>query len=196
MRCEPLGDSALRFPRPATSAREIVRLVKAWPGVVDVVVGREDVAVYFERELDVSDAMLDALTADSAHRDGAPAPRTHVLRVVYDGVDLADVARATGLGVDDIIAIHSAGTYVVDTMGFAPGFAYLDGLDPRLAIPRRATPRERIEAGSVAIAGGQTAVYPFASAAGWHVLGRVVDVRMFDERGALLALGDTVRFSR
>jgi 5-oxoprolinase (ATP-hydrolysing) subunit B len=196
VRVEPLGDRAVRFARPAKDARTIVRLVKAWPGVVDVVVAREDVAVYFDRKPRVSDALLAALEKQGPDL-GDPTPtRSHVLRVTYDGVDLDEVARACALTVDEIIAIHAGGTYVVDTMGFAPGFAYLDGLDPRLAIPRRATPRERIAAGSLAIAGTQTAVYPFDSAAGWHVIGRVVGIRMFDEHGALLGLGDTVRFTR
>ena len=82
----------------------------------------------------------------------------------------------------------------VDTIGFVPGFAYLTGLDEGLQLPRRATPRARVPAGSLAIADAFTAVYPFDSAGGWHLIGRVVDVRMFDERGPLLELGDRVRF--
>jgi KipI family sensor histidine kinase inhibitor len=116
------------------------------------------------------------------------------LRVVYDGLDLDDVARASGVSVAEIVDVHRAATYVVDTIGFAPGFAYLTGLDPRLQLPRRATPRSRVPAGSLAIADAFTAVYPFDSPGGWHLLGRVVQRRMFDEHGALLQLGDRVRF--
>jgi 5-oxoprolinase (ATP-hydrolysing) subunit B len=193
MRIEALGDRAIRFPRPPGGAGAIVGAIRAWPGVVDVVVAREDVAVYFDRTPHVD---ADALGTLASLAGDPTEPRAHVLRVVYDGVDLEDVARATNLAVSDVIARHLAGAYVVDTMGFAPGFAYLDGLDPSLALPRRTTPRERIQAGSLAIAGTQTAIYPFDSAAGWHVIGRVVDACMFDERGALLALGDRVRFTR
>jgi KipI family sensor histidine kinase inhibitor len=80
-------------------------------------------------------------------------------------------------------------------MGFLPGFAYLDGLDPRLELARRETPRPRVPAGALAIAGVQTAVYPFASPGGWHLIGRVVDAAMFTpEAGARLAFGHRVRF--
>lgn len=188
---ERLGDRGLRIPRPAASARAIVREVRAWPGVVDVVVAREDVAIYFDREPSSSDLRpLTALTEIDA------PVREHLLRVIYDGPDLEEVARATRLSVEQVIDAHVAATYTVETMGFQPGFAYLDGLDPRLELPRRTTPRERIPAGSVAVAGRQCAVYPFASPGGWHLLGRVVDTQMFDEHGPLLALGDRVRFSR
>lgn len=187
----PLGDRAVRFARPAASARTLVHAIRAWPGVVDVVVTRDHVAAYFEREPVVDPAWLAALATIAEIE--APG-RDHILPVVYDGADLEVVARATRLTVPEVIARHQAATYTVALMGFSPGFAYLDGLDAALELPRRASPRERVEAGSVAIAGRQTAVYPFASPGGWHLLGRVSTVRMFDERGPLLALGDRVRF--
>jgi inhibitor of KinA len=94
------------------------------------------------------------------------------------------------------VHLHLARTYAVETIGFAPGFAYLVGLDARLAqIPRRASPRPRVPAGALAIAGGYTAVYPFDSPGGWNLIGRV-DERMFTESGARLRLGDRVRFIR
>jgi KipI family sensor histidine kinase inhibitor len=195
-----LGDRAVRFPRPASvTARALVDAIRAWPGVVDVVVAREDIAAYFDGAPSVTDELVAALASVSAAgvsgRD--VAAREHVLSVVYDGPDLDDVARATGLSVDEVIARHAAGTYVVDTMGFTPGFAYLEGLDPALERPRRATPRPRVPAGTVAIAGRQSCVYPSESPGGWHLLGRLVGARMFDaETGPLLALGDRVRFVR
>jgi KipI family sensor histidine kinase inhibitor len=79
-------------------------------------------------------------------------------------------------------------------MGFSPGFAYLGGLPPALELPRRATPRTRVPAGSLAIAGLQSAVYPFDSPGGWHLIGSVVGVRMFGPDGPMLQLGDRVRF--
>lgn len=194
MAVEALGDRAIRFARPAgVSARAVVDAIRRWPGVVDVVVAREDIGVYYDREPVIDVAALAALATLT---DDAPPGHEHALRVVYDGPDLDDVARATGLSVDDVIARHGAATYTVDTMGFAPGFAYLNGLDASLHLPRRATPRTRVPAGSLAIAGAQTAVYPFDSPGGWHLIGRVVDVRMFDDNGPLLALGDRVRFRR
>ena len=189
----PLGDRAIRFARPDRSARALVRAVRGWPGVVDVVVARNDVAAYFDREPTVDAAALAAL---AGLRDDDEPNRDVAIRVVYDGPDLDDVARATQLTTTEVQRLHGDATYTVDTIGFAPGFAYLTGLDARLHVPRRATPRPRVPAGSLAIADAFTAVYPFDSPGGWHLIGRVVDTRMFDARGPLLQLGDRVRFSR
>src|SRR5262249_15474442 len=96
---------------------------------------------------------------------------------------------------DDVERVHSATVYAVRLVGFVPGFAYLGPVDPRLALPRRPTPRPRIDAGSIALAAGYTAVYPFASPGGWNLVGRAVDFAPCDvDRGARLALGDRVRF--
>lgn len=190
--CVALGDRAIRFPRPSgASARALVNHVKAWPDVVDVVVARDDVAVYFADAPHIDADALDAL--GDVREEDAP-PRVVELLTIYDAPDLADVARAAGMSEEDVVRVHAAGTYTVETMGFAPGFAYLTGLDPRLHLPRRETPRTRVPAGSIAIAGGFTSVYPFDSPGGWHLIGRVVGVRMFDENGARLQLGDSVRF--
>jgi KipI family sensor histidine kinase inhibitor len=185
-----LGDRAIRFARPAGSARALVDAARAGPGVVDVVVAREDVAVYFDCDADVEPARIDALGALRA--DAADA-RDVVLRARYDGEDLASVAAATGLSVEDVIRRHAAAMYTVDTIGFAPGFAYLAGLDPVLVVPRRTTPRPRVPAGALAIAADRTAIYPFTSPGGWHLVG-TVDEPMFGPTGARLQLGDRVRF--
>lgn len=189
-----LGDRAIRFPRPdGVSARSLVRAIKAWPGVIDVVVAREDVGAYFERTLDPGETFAESIEALSRLPDDDKPAREIELRAVYDGPDLAWVATATGLAVEDVIRRHAAATYTVETMGFAPGFAYMTGLDSQLVMPRRATPRTRVPGGSIAIAGEHTAVYPFDSPGGWHLIGRVVGMQMFDG-GALLRLGDRVRF--
>ena len=191
---EALGDRAIRLARPpAASAGALVHAIRAWPGVADVVVTPRHVAVYFTRPPKVPDGALAAL---AALEDDAAAAREVELRAVYDGPDLDEVARACGLPAAAVIERHASGLYVVETMGFSPGFAYLAGLDPRLELPRRATPRTRIPAGALAIAGGYTGVYPFASPGGWHLLGRVVDGPMFGPDGARLQLGDRVRFAR
>ena len=189
---EALGDRAIRFARPSAPARAIVRAVRAWPGVVDVVVAREDVAAYFAGEPRVEAAWIDAL-AHASDADAAPV-REHELRASYDGPDLEAVARAAGLTVDEVVRRHAAATYVVDTIGFLPGFAYLTGLDRALVLPRRATPRPRVPARSIGIASEYTGVYPFDSPGGWHLIGRLVGVELFGAAGALLALGDRVRF--
>lgn len=187
-----LGDRAIRFARPAVPARALVRAVRAWPGVVDVVVARDDVAAYFAGEPRVD---VDRIAALAELADDDTPAREITLRVVYDGPDLDAVARAARLEPDEVRRLHADTIYTVDTIGFAPGFAYLTGLAPRLQLPRRATPRPRVPAGSLAIADAFTAVYPFDSPGGWHLIGRVVDARMFDTRGALLQLGDRVRFT-
>jgi UPF0271 protein len=187
-----LGDRAVRFARPpGSSPRALVTAIRAWPGVTDVVVARADVAVYFGASPRVDPAAVAAL---SGLRDADEVRRTIEIKAVYDGPDLADVARQAGVSEADVARIHAAGEYDVDSMGFAPGFAYLICLDPRLHVPRRATPRTRVPAGAIALAGGFTGVYPFESPGGWHLIGRVVGVRMFSDEGALLRLGDRVRF--
>jgi KipI family sensor histidine kinase inhibitor len=189
-----LGDRAIRFPRPAAaSPRAIVRAARTWPGVIDVVVAARDVAVYFAADPAVDPDLIRAL--DGAIDDGEP-PRELSLPAIYDGPDLDAVAHAAALPVADVIALHASALYTVDTMGFAPGFAYMTGLPAPLHLPRRATPRTRVPAGSIAIAAGYTAVYPFDSPGGWHLLGRVGPaIRMFGPEGALLRLGDRVRFA-
>jgi KipI family sensor histidine kinase inhibitor len=116
--------------------------------------------------------------------------------VRYDGEDLEEVARRIGVDRDGLIALHVAREYTVAFLGFAPGFAYLVGGDPRLHLPRRADPRPAVPAGSVAIATRYSAVYPARAPGGWHLLGHT-DLRPFDpERDppALLEPGTRVTF--
>jgi KipI family sensor histidine kinase inhibitor len=185
-----LGDRAIRFARPARSARAIVRAVKAWPGVVDVVVSRGEVAAYFADAPQIDAGLIRGL-ADAA--EDAAAVRDIVIAARYDGPDLAYVAGQLGRSVEEVCALHAAATYTVEMMGFSPGFGYLAGLPDALVLPRRTTPRVRVPAGSIAIAGAQTAVYPFDSPGGWHLIGSTSE-RMFGADGALLSLGDRVRF--
>lgn len=118
--------------------------------------------------------------------------REHEVEVVYDGEDLDDVAAMLGISRADVVALHVAHPLRVSFLGFLPGFAYLRGLEPRLAaVPRRASPRPRVPARSVAIAGGMSAVYPGPSAGGWRLLGRAP---RFDPLGAHLAPGDRLHF--
>lgn len=112
------------------------------------------------------------------------------------GPDLEAVASATGLDPGQVVELHAGVAYRVLMLGFAPGFAYLGTLPPELELPRRPEPRLRVPAGSVAIAGRQTAVYPFATAGGWHLLGRT-DLGLWDagsDPPARLQPGDRVRF--
>jgi KipI family sensor histidine kinase inhibitor len=101
----------------------------------------------------------------------ATAERTVTLPVVYDGEDLREVAALTGLSADAVVAAHTARPWRVAFSGFAPGFAYLDGGDPRLVVPRRATPRTSVPAGSVGLAGQYSGIYPRSSPGGWQLIG-------------------------
>jgi inhibitor of KinA len=112
------------------------------------------------------------------------------------GPDLAALAAHAGLGEDDVIARHCAVEYRVAMLGFSPGFPYLLGLDPLLAMPRLDTPRTRVAAGSVGIGGAQTGIYPQAGPGGWRIIGRTA-LALFDplhDPPTLLAPGDRVRF--
>lgn len=112
------------------------------------------------------------------------------------GEDLAALAAAHGFTEAELVARHCAPLYRVDMLGFLPGFAYLRGLDPALHTPRRSAPRDRVPAGSLAIGGGYTAVYPVSSPGGWHLIGQT-PVVLFDPTAdppTLLRPGDRVRF--
>jgi KipI family sensor histidine kinase inhibitor len=149
----------------------------------------------------IADALVEAGEAIAAREPAAAgdlAPVTNV-PVRYggaDGPDLAEVAVRTGLSEEDVIRLHGGADYRVFCVGFVPGFPYLGMLPERLALPRRSTPRLRVPAGSVAIAGRQTGIYPSDTPGGWHVIGRT-DLSAWDphrDPPALLEPGARVRF--
>jgi len=146
---------------------------------------------------------LDDLRRSLAARVETPEPaRTPItdVPVCYEAScapDAEELARLHGLDARELIRLHSQPLYVVHFIGFAPGFAYLGGLPKQLATPRLATPRVRVPAGSVGIAGEQSGIYPRGAAGGWRLIGRTPLV-MFDarrEKPCLLAAGDRVRFA-
>jgi inhibitor of KinA len=136
--------------------------------------------------------------AEEADRAPLPEPRTVEVPVHYGGPDLDGVARRAGLTPEEIIALHSGAEYVVYFLGFSPGFPYLGGMPEAIAAPRLAVPRRHVPAGSVAIGGSQTGIYPVASPGGWRIIGRTpLELFRADrEPPALLAMGDRVRFVR
>jgi KipI family sensor histidine kinase inhibitor len=176
----------------------------AWPGVIDIVPASRTVLVKLDgprcqavirqrlRKLRVD---LDAYLAEA---EAAPADRTAdaVIDVVYAGPDLAEVADHTGLTTAQVIDAHTATLWRVGFSGFAPGFAYLVDGDPRLRVPRRSDPRAAVPAGSVALAGEFSAIYPRRSPGGWQLIGHT-DATLWDiERPdpALLTQGMWVQF--
>ncbi|MDE2795150.1 MAG: allophanate hydrolase subunit 1 [Gemmatimonadota bacterium] len=121
------------------------------------------------------------------------------LPVCYDpelAPDLEDLSESSGLGVAEIARLHAGTAYIVLATGFAPGFAYLGDVDPRIAMPRLPTPRRRVEAGSVGIADRRTGIYPAAGPGGWRLVGRVPSALFEDptERIARFRPGGTVEF--
>lgn len=185
----PMGDRAWRAALPdGHDPRAVLTHLRAMPGVRDVVLSETHCLVCAEGP--VALPSLD----DLAPGDRSEV-RVHVIAVRYDGPDLDDVASRAGLTVDDVVARHTGAEYTVLAVGFLPGFAYLGPLDPSLVLPRRDSPRPRVPAGSVGVAGARTGVYPFASPGGWHLLGRALDHTPFDvEHGARWQVGDRVRF--
>jgi KipI family sensor histidine kinase inhibitor len=127
---------------------------------------------------------------------GATDRRVVEIPVTYDGPDLVDVAALTGLAPDEVVVAHTGSTWRVAFGGFAPGFAYLVGGDPRLTVARRPEPRTRVPRGSVALAGQFSGIYPRESPGGWQLIG-TTDVAVWEadrQPPALLVPGTTVRF--
>ncbi|GLZ43758.1 5-oxoprolinase subunit PxpB [Actinokineospora sp. NBRC 105648] len=169
------------------------------PGLVELVPAARTVLVSFQPGSSGLRQVQGVL--DQADLSAPPVgdARQVVLPVVYGGPDLQLVADTAGLTVDETIALHSSASYTVAFSGFAPGFAYLTGLPEPLCQPRLETPRARVPAGSVGVAGEFTGVYPRSSPGGWRLLARLADDAdaLFDatrDPAALLGPGDHVRF--
>jgi inhibitor of KinA len=205
----PLGDSAVAVKLGDGISEALSELVvrraeaissDGIAGVNDVVPSYGSLTVHYDPRTisyaDVRKRILAVRINDESAEPGKREIPSHTIPVRYDGEDLDEVARLTRLTVDEVIRIHSGAEYRVFVIGFVPGFAYLGPLDSRLVLPRRASPRKRVPAGSVAIAENQTGVYPSETPGGWHLIGRT-DVKMFDasrDRPSMLAVGDRVRF--
>lgn len=164
------------------------------PGYVSVLVSF-DLA---EWSLDAAREFVSSVLARSPQAE-AESPRLVVIPVCYEGdcaPDLAALAAQHGMQPQEAVHLHTEAEYIVEFLGFSPGFPYLTGLDPRLETPRLATPRALVPAGSVAIGGAQTGIYPVASPGGWHLIGRT-PLALFDSNTwppAKLRMGDRLRF--
>lgn len=185
-----MGEGAWRVALPAgCDPVAVLEALRALAGVDDVVVADAHALVCAA----TLPAGLDA-TVRSAVR-AATERREWTIPVRYDGEDLEAVAAALGCDVAAVVRAHTSQPWEVLRMGFVPGFAYMGPLPSALVVPRRATPRQRVPAGSVAIAGARTGVYPFASPGGWNLLGRSLDRALFDPvTGPRWRVGDRVRF--
>ena len=169
-------------------------------GIVETVPTFRSLAVYYNALVTSRAELQRAIEPllDSGDNPRAGARLWHV-PVCYEGEfapDLAQVARLTGLMPNDVVALHSGTRFHVYMLGFLPAFPYMGDLPPQLALPRRADPRLRVPAGSISIATSLTAIYPYESPGGWHLIG-ATPIRMFDPerpKPALFAPGDAVRF--
>jgi len=210
LRIVPAGDAALLVELPpqidpATSSRVVAlgRAVREQCGgaVRDVVVGYCSVTVYFD-PLEADAGKLESQVRALAERlpdSAAIEGRLIDVPVCYGaeyGPDLADVAAFAGASEEDVVALHCGITYRVYLIGFVPGLPYMAHVDPRLDLPRRTTPRTLVPAGSVAVAAGQTTIYPSDTPGGWHLIGRT-RLKPYDGSRAepfLFTPGDRVRF--
>lgn len=176
----------------AIEGKDFGWLVEVVPAYSSLAVIFDPLKVTFEDVKKAVEPLLDVST-------GAFKGRKIEIPVLYGGEygpDIEFVAEYNGLGVDDVIEIHSGKTYRVHFLGFLPGFAYLSPVDERIATPRLERPRLKVPAGSVGIAGRQTGIYPIESPGGWRLIGRT-PLRLFDpsrEPPTLLQPGDEVRF--
>lgn len=202
----PLGDCALTV-RVGENIDEVLavahRLERAnIPGVIEIAPASTTVGVFLD-PAHVSEALIEkvraALPKSRRIRREKIAPRKIDIAVCFDlefAIDLAKVAARAHLPAHEVVDLYCSVEYRVASVGFTPGFPYLIGLPKKLATPRRATPRKEIAAGSVAIGGGQTGIYPLASPGGWNVIGRTAQ-RLFDPKQnppSFLLAGDRVRF--
>ncbi len=205
----PLGESAFIIRLSENLDRDVNLRVRAiadtleasrLAGVTDVVPANSSIGVYFnspDQANAIENALAKALSSEIARGDRVQPP-IHEVPVTYTGADLSEVADACAITEAELIEIHIATEYQVFAIGFAPGFAYLGELDERIAVPRRAQPRTRVPAGSVAIANRQTAIYPFETPGGWNIIGSTATVPFDLDRQppALFRVGDRVRFVR
>jgi inhibitor of KinA len=207
-RCLPLGDSALTLVfgdsiDPGTHQR-VMAVTRRLRGALlravrEVVPAYTTISIWFdplERDAAGLAAELLDLASETPATEQVAAGREWVVPVRYEGPDLAGVASTLGMSPEEVVRRHQQTSYRVYLLGFVPGFAFLGLLDPALVLPRRSSPRPKVPAGSVGIAGVQTGIYPIETPGGWHLLGRT-DLVLFDagrDPPTLLEVGDTVRF--
>ncbi|MCW8869700.1 MAG: 5-oxoprolinase subunit PxpB [Proteobacteria bacterium] len=168
---KPHSDQISRLQALAAYIRD-----QAADGIIEVVPANGSLLLVFTQTVVINDQLMDAVKhacEQSLHTN--LTPKLHEIPVCYHAElapDLDDVLAHTGLTLDRLIKVHTAPTYVIDFLGFLPGFAYMNGLPERIRIARKSKPSQNTPAGSVAIANGQSGIYALNSPGGWHVIGR------------------------
>ncbi len=204
VRTYPLGDTALLAELGTrldtalnTRAIALATALKKRRDVRQTVAGYATVTVHFDPDQTTHDALTAAIKRLAAKRPPMEEPgRLHRIPVVYEGPDLDEVAARLGLTPERVAELHSKPIYRVFLVGFVPGWAYLGPLPEELELPRRHVPRTQVPAGSVAIAGRQTGVYPLPTPGGWHLIGRTSIKTFLPDRDppCLFRAGDRVKF--
>ncbi len=165
-------------------------------GITEIIPAARTLLISFDPYTISDDALIDAVTALAGGERKAASGALIEIPVRYDGEDLAEVADILGMSVEDVIRLHGESDYVAAFTGFAPGFAYLSGGDPRLTVPRRKSPRTKVPAGAVGLAGEFSGVYPKTSPGGWQLIG-TTPLAMFDidrTPASLLQPGSRIKF--
>ena len=204
VKVHPLGDTALLADLGSrldtalnTRAIALAAALKKRRDVRQAVAGHASVTVQFDPDQITLEAMAAAIRRLATKRPPMEEPgRLHRIPVVYDGADLEEMANHLGLAKDRVVELHTRPIYRAFMVGFVPGWAYLGPLPDELVTARRATPRTAVPAGSVAIAGQQTGIYPLNSPGGWNLIGRT-SVRLFfpdSDPPSLFRAGDRVKF--
>lgn len=179
----------------------LAQAAMALPGVVEAVPGMNNLMLVYAQNKVSPSALADTLSSLWESLEGGELAGRHVeVPVIYGGAfgeDLLLLAKQAGLSREDFVQVHSEPLYSVACLGAMAGFPYLSGLDPRLASPRRAVPRMRLEQGAIIIGGAQAGIMPCNAPSGWHVIGRT-EMRLFDpcaSTPALLQPGDRIHFT-
>ena len=208
IRFRPAGERAVLVELGSTIDETLNERVRAldetlldspFPGYLEAVPAYCSILVFYEpRDITFEDVREHiARLAKGLEKVKLPPGPLKKIPAVYDGEDLEEVARLSGTTAEEVVHLHAGVEYRVFVVGFTPGFAYMGMTDEKISLPRRSTPRTRVPAGSVAIAMGQTGIYPQATPGGWHLLGRAEHRTLFDldaDPPSFFLPGDRVRF--
>ena len=206
----PSGDSALIIKAENEISEDILRIVRKLlirielehiDGVIDFIPSYNELMICYDPSVIGYLRLLDILRNLEPGIEGIELPKSSLIHVpvLYggeSGSDLQEVADFNNLSTDEVVNIHSSACYLIYMLGFTPGFCYLGGMDQRIAIPRKKTPRFKIPAGSVGIADKQTGIYPIESPGGWQLIGKT-PIRLFDpgkKPEFLVEAGDHLQF--
>lgn len=207
---QPLGDTGIIIQFGTEISRAIYQQIRQYvyrleqiriEGIVEWVPAYTTLAVFYRPNIISYDELSQKLLKIGEKIESMPVPDPIVIEIptLYGkeaGPDIQFVAETNGLSEEEVVKIHSSSDYLIYMIGFVPGFPYLGGMDKRIAAPRKKTPRSRIPAGSIGIAGEQTGIYPLETPGGWQIIGRT-PVKLYDPQKqdpTLLKAGDYIRF--